>query len=249
MGVADGKYINFRDLNKRVVKPSIGEVNEHSPISVEPEFKKQGRAVVAIRFLINRQANLPTSIQVKPNIAERTIIERLQEDYGLSPKQLENTLNQYSDAYMLEKMAVIESSSSYQSGQIKHLAKYLEKALVENYQPPKSSKDNLEKIQVQREKEVENRTKHEDDMQKYRAYQNKALPSIFNGLPEKERVAVEKAFDKYISSTLYYSIYIKDGFNNPLVSDRFGDFVRANHLDILSSLLSFDVFCEEKLTV
>ena len=50
MGVEDGKYEVFRDLNKRVTKPSVKEVNNHSPICVEPEFKKQGRAVVAIRL-------------------------------------------------------------------------------------------------------------------------------------------------------------------------------------------------------
>ena len=81
MGVENRKYEIFRDLNKRVTKPSVKEVNDHSSICVEPEFKKQGRSVVAIRFLITKQTEKPALDQLKHSEFNRTIIDRLKEDY------------------------------------------------------------------------------------------------------------------------------------------------------------------------
>jgi len=247
MGVEDGKYEVFRDLNKRVIKPSVTEVNNYSSICVKAEFKKRGRDVVAIRFLIAKQAEKDAISQITQSEVDKTIVDRLKENYGFSAKQAENVLNKHSENYLLEKMAIIESSSSYQDGKIAHLARYLEKALQEDYQPPKSSKDNLEKLQINRKKDIKLRKLHEENMQKYRVYQNQELPGVFNELPEKNKVAIEKAFDKYISSTLYYSVYIKDGLGNPLVRDRFGDFIRTTHSELLASLLLFEEFCKRKI--
>ena len=247
MGVDDGQYIIFRDLNKRVTKPSVHEVNKYSPIRVESEFKKQGRAVVAIRFLITKQVGQAAVDQVIHDSVARTVIDRLKEDYGFAIKPLENLFNKYDEAYLSEKMAMIESSSSYQNGKIEHLVKYLEKALEENYQPPKSSKENLEKLRIKQEQKAALIKLRENNMRVYRAYQNKVLPEVFAELPEKEKTAIEKTFDKYISSTLYHSVYIKDVLENPLVRDKFGDFIRSNHAELLASLTSFEMYCEQSL--
>ncbi len=246
MGISQGKYAVFRDLNRRVIKPAIREVNDHSPIHVDAEFKKAGRAVTAIRFQISRRSDKEVLQQIEKSEIERTLIERLQEDYGLSVPQLKTILEKYDEAYLVEKMALIESSFSYQEGKIKHLAKYLEKALAENYQAPKSSQENLDKLRVKREKEAKVRALHEKKMHRYRAYQTLNLPGVFESLPDKEKTKISKDFDKYIGKTIYASVYAKDGLENPLIRDRFGDFVRANHTELLASLLPFEEFCKKE---
>lgn len=242
MGVKDNEYPIFRDLNRRVIALSVKEVNAHSSIFVEPELKRLGKAVQAIRFLIVKQTNQTVLAQPKNN---ENIVDRLSEDYGLSAKQIENALQKYGEAYLLEKMKIIEASSSYQNGKIENLAKYLEKALDENYQPPKSSQENINKLKSKMKKSAEIRRQQENNLQEYRIYQNKKLPEIFNNLQEKMQAGIKKSFDAYISSTLYYSIYAKDGLNNPLIQDRFGDFVRKQHPELLNTLLSFEDFCKE----
>ena len=244
MGISNGKYEVFRDLKRRVIKPSVREVNEYSPICVEPEYKREGRIVNAIRFLIAKQGEQASLKQIKKSEIERTVIDRLRDDYGLSAKQLESVISKYDEAYLLEKMVIIEASYSYQNGKIKHLGKYLEKALLEDYQPPKSSKENLEKLRIERGKEIKVRGLYEKNMQRYRAYQTKELPDIYKSLSEKAKKTVEKDFDKHISSTLYYSAFVKEGLENPLVRDRFADFVRTIHSELLASLLSFEEFCK-----
>lgn len=244
MGVQDGKYEIFRDFNRRVIKPAVIEVNKYSPICVKPQFKKRGRAVESIQFLITKREQTTTT-NLNSGADENTV-GLLEKEYGFSAKQAENTLKKYEESYVLEKMAIIESSSSYQNGKIKNLAKYLEKALEENYQPPKSSKDNSVNLLLRREKEEKSRKVSEESMREYRNYQDRGFVDILFRLPDKDRASIEKAFSNYISNTLYSGLFLTQGLENILVRDRFGDFSRKNHQEWLPSLFSFDEFCEQQ---
>jgi len=50
MGIEDGQYARFAQLNQRVVKSSVHEVNKRSDVAVSVEYKKEGRSVVALKF-------------------------------------------------------------------------------------------------------------------------------------------------------------------------------------------------------
>ena len=76
----------------------------------------------------------------------------------------------------------------------------------------------------------------EEKAQQYRSYQNKNIPDIFHDASAKIKSNILKEFDKYISPTLYYNAYIKEGLNNPLVLDRFCDFIREQHSYLLVNL-------------
>ena len=52
MGIEDGQYARFAQLNQRVVKPSVKEVNKRSDVAVSVEYQKDGRAVVALKFKV-----------------------------------------------------------------------------------------------------------------------------------------------------------------------------------------------------
>ena len=45
-----GKYPEYKELRKRVIDPSVSEINEHTPIEVEWTPVKEGRTVVAVDF-------------------------------------------------------------------------------------------------------------------------------------------------------------------------------------------------------
>lgn len=58
MGVEDSAYYeSFKHLNAKIIKPAVDEVNRTSNIEIGPEFRKLGRTVTELRFLIreNRQ--------------------------------------------------------------------------------------------------------------------------------------------------------------------------------------------------
>lgn len=55
MGLEDGEYSDFKSLSRRVLKKPLVEVNAVSPLAVEVDFIKDGRAVSALRFRIQKK--------------------------------------------------------------------------------------------------------------------------------------------------------------------------------------------------
>ena len=248
MGIEEGEYKNFRDLNKRVIKPAITEVNKYSSITIGPEFKKQSRDIVAIKFIINKKSEQEEGVLVRTiadNVQLGTLSERLVVDYGFLISKAQDLINKYGEQYILNKIKMIELSASYNSGKILNLTKYLEKALIENFQPAKSSQENLKNTKNKKEISEKNIHLQEEKAQQYRSYQNKNIPDIFHDASAKIKSNILKEFDKYISPTLYYNAYIKEGLNNPLVLDRFCDFIREQHSYLLVNLQSINLFCEK----
>ena len=67
MGAEAGLYEDFRRLNERVIRPSVKEINRVSDIELEPEFQRQSRKVIAVRFLITEN---PQQTLLKPVIQD-----------------------------------------------------------------------------------------------------------------------------------------------------------------------------------
>lgn len=245
MGIKDGQYELFRDLNKRVIKPSVNEVNAYATIQVNPELKKQGRAVIAIRFLICKQSNPAATMIHKPIEANDGLSERLERDYGLTTQQIKQIMSAYDETYLTEKMALIEASPSYCMGKIENLAKYLQKALQDDFQPPKSSKAHVDQRRVKREENRELQKIQEERREQFRKYQNSALVDVINNLDAKKKNTLNKDFGHHIGSTIYANLYAEHGYNNPLVQDRLGFFIRSQYPELLAMLKSFEEYAAE----
>lgn len=245
MGVEKGKYETFRDLNKRVISPAVKEVNAYSSIQVKPEYEKSGRVVNRIKFHIDHGSEKKQEAIAQLNNNENTLVSRLMNHYGFSAVAAKQLLNEYSESYLLEKMSVIESSISYATGKIENLAKYFEKALKENFQAPKSSKSAVNQaIESTRKNKLEQKV-IEQRKEEYSAYQRKIILDAYQNMPEKEKKEIDKQFEKAIKETAYYRAYItRGGIQDPLVCDRFVDFLRSNYKDIVNSFLSFSEFCK-----
>ena len=138
MGVEEGKYPIFRDFKRRVLDKAVAEVNFHAPINIIPDLRKNSRKIIAIRFLI-RRTNDQKLIDSKSAVAEN-LQTRLKNDFGIPKQLVDELIVKYEEAYILEKITMIESSQSYLQGKIANLAKYLQDALAKDYQPAKSSK-------------------------------------------------------------------------------------------------------------
>lgn len=55
MGVEEKKYKNFADMKKRVIDPSIEEINQKTDMSISYELSKEGRRFKYIQFKIAHQ--------------------------------------------------------------------------------------------------------------------------------------------------------------------------------------------------
>jgi len=57
-GIFSDRYPLFKDLNKRVIKPAIRDVNSRTDIFINAELKRNGKKVVGIRFDIDSSPDL-----------------------------------------------------------------------------------------------------------------------------------------------------------------------------------------------
>ncbi len=245
MGVEQGKYETFRDFNKRVISPAVKEVNTYSSIQVKPEYEKSGRAVSRIKFLIERIAEQANEDIVVDTIDDNSLITKLINQYGFSEVSAKNISNEYGESYLLEKMTIIEASISYKTGKIENLAKYLEKALRENFQPPKSSKNIVKQAVASTNKNKLEQMALEKRKEEYSLYQRKAIIDAYHHLSEKEKKEINKEFEKVIKETAYYRAYVtRGGIQDPLVCDKFVDFIKSNRQDMLNLVLTFSEFCK-----
>src|SRR3990167_2738946 len=242
MGIEDGKYKIFRDFKHRVIDKAIEEVNKYAPISITPQFRKQGRQVVSIQFIIKQSKNFHDN-----SIQTSSLSTVLKMRFVLSNKQIEDVLTAYDRNYILQKISIIESSASFASGKISNLAKYLICALRDDYQMRKNSKTLLKipknvEIFVKNQQEKTEQTKKED----YFRYQNKQLIEIFSKQTEKEKTIILAEFEKFLGNGIYHDIFIRDGVSNILIQDQMCIFFKHNRLDFMKAISSYQEFTKIK---
>lgn len=243
MGVADGKYLIFRDFKHRVLDKAVEEVNKHSPIFITPELYKTNRQVTGIQFHIrpSPKNNAEVIIDSTRHLSERLL------SFNLSKKQIDTILTQYSEDYILAKIRLVESSTSYRQGKITNLAKYLLCALQEDYQPAKPSPPAItvssfdESEEKYRQKQLE-----QHRMEQYRRYQNQEILQIFEQKTVAEQAAILIEFEKYLGKdSMYYMIFLRDKLENILVQDQLCLFVRYKKAEWLNRIISYQDFCQQ----
>lgn len=247
MGIEDGKYTIFRDFKRRVLDKAIEEVNKYSTLQVVPKVQKQGRQVVAIQFVIKHGKELTaTVIDTSTSVP---LSQQLKDRFSFSKNQIEDTMSNYDEKYILEKIAIVESSASFVKGKINNVAKYLLSALEDDYQPTKSSKELLQPKKSENTKaEKENTLVKQDERKRieYRRYQEKQIIELFNKQSNAIKKKMLKEFEQHLGKSLYLDIYLRDGLANVLVLDQLREFIRVTKPALLENILSFVDFCKQQ---
>jgi plasmid replication initiation protein len=248
MGIEDGKYMIFRDFKRRVLDKAIEEVNKYSSLFVSPKVQKQGRQVVAIQFVIKHAKEL--SVQQSSDATNDSVplSQQLKDHFSFSKHQIEDTMSNYDERYILEKISIVESSPSFVKGKINNVAKYLLSALEEDYQPAKSSKDRLrtKKADVVKPEKLDTGKKRDErKLGDYRRYQDKQFVERFNKQSSAMKKKTLKEFEQHLGKSLYLDIYLRDGLANVLVLDQLCEFIRLSKPKLIDDLLTFVEFCDE----
>lgn len=165
IGLEKEEYPLFKELNRKIIKPSIKEINELTNFSVEVEQKRLGRKIGELKFRISRLREIPTvrqpqespsfDIEDLPPIAVKLV------QAGVSRKEALRIATQTWDVvdtaalppeaervdfavYIEEKIGLAR-----QSADVKNMGGFIVKAVRENYQDPEFQK----RLQAEREKE------------------------------------------------------------------------------------------------
>lgn len=129
MGV-DGSdyYKSYKQLNAKVIKPAVAEVNKVSDILVEPEVRKMGRSVSHIRFKIKRNPQLAMmNIDDGEGVRSGVVYTRLRE-LGVSDRLARQWIGQHGEDHVAQKIAFVDAQPG-----VKSPARYLSAALKEGF--------------------------------------------------------------------------------------------------------------------
>jgi len=240
MGVADNQYKIFRDFKTRVLDKAIEEVNQYAAFIISPQLQKQNRRVTSIQFVI-KKPEVVTMTEAVTSVAE-PLSKRLTSQFGFSLKQAQDALLKYDEAYILEKINVVQNAASFKNGRVKNVARYLLSALRDDYQPAKASQEVREKITVSN---ISNKKKAIKDkvtlVTEFKRYQDKTLFSLFNALPKRSQGSILKKFEKVLTG-MYQHVYVRSGLENLLVQEQLCQYLRQTQHAVTEKLLSYEAW-------
>ncbi|MBL9061884.1 replication initiation protein [Tabrizicola sp.] len=125
MGVGDSAYYEvFKQLNAKIIKPAVEEVNRSSNIIVTPETRKMGRAVTDIRFLIRENPQLAIlDLDDGEGVRRSPVYERLK-GLGASDRLARQWIAEHGEALLVAKLDYVEGQ-----GEVRNPVGYLTAAL------------------------------------------------------------------------------------------------------------------------
>lgn len=236
MGVEVGKYKQFKDFKTRVLDKAIQEVNQFSSLEIMPQLKRQNRQVQSIQFLIRKGKALTES-----RVGEQalTLIDRLKCDYALSERQAANVMSHYEEKYILEKIHLIESSPSFINGRIKNVARYLLKALSDDFKPakPVEPKRVMKKVVESETPSKKVQALKPEEHSDFSRYQNKWLVQTFEASTAGNQKLILKDFEKMLSG-VYRNLFLREGLNNILIQDKLCEYFRLKNHPITEGMPS-----------
>ncbi|WP_039019882.1 replication initiation protein [Halocynthiibacter namhaensis] len=129
MGIDDSAYYqSFKHLNAKIIKPAVKEVNNSSDIIVEPEFRKKGRAVTDIRFVIRENPQLAMfEIDDGDGLRGEPVYQELRRQ-GVSDRLSRQWIAEHGADYVGKKLDYVKGQ-----GDVKSVPGYLSAALRDDY--------------------------------------------------------------------------------------------------------------------
>jgi hypothetical protein len=157
MGVDESAYYeNFKQLNAKIIKPAVAEVNRASNIVVTPEFRKQGRVVTELRFLIRENPQL-AMFDIDDGEAVRTSdTYRRLTGMGVSDRLARQWIAEHGEDTVSAKLDYVAGQ-----GGVRSPARYLAAALRDDYaddgvpRPAAPSAEDLALLERRRQAEAE----------------------------------------------------------------------------------------------
>jgi Initiator Replication protein len=228
MGLKDGEYDDFRRLSTRVIKEPCERINssEVSDITVRPDYEREGRKVIGLRFLVSRkaQATIPfPELESSPvfRFAKIHIEPATQQEY-LSlrpPEEIELCIeraNEYADdqkrAGKDTDLGAIYRRSITDGWHVSHLAKKKRKeAIVEEGRKKQNAAQEKEAQEAAQEKEA-------------RARINEIL-TRFDALSEEQKNKLRADYLSTLTASIVRKPFEKDGEKSAMHRVGFANFV------------------------
>ena len=235
MGVDDSDYYSqFKHLNAKVIKPTVKEINAVSDIQITPEFKRSGRSITEIRFLIGANPQLPLlDIDDDTAVKGTTVYQRLVAT-GISHKLAESWMAQHGEDYCAAKLDLVDAQKA--SGTpITSISGYLSAAIKDDYKDgavkPTSKADRSAQETARREKAEREQSARRKDNETREAEKRilldrvKASRAWFDGHSENEQAFILARFEATLDKPFLRADFKRAKLDGAGVASRFADFV------------------------
>ena len=237
LGVGESEYYQaFKHLNAKIIKPVVKEINKHSDIEITPEFKKQGRSIAEIRFIITPSVQLPLmDIDDDESLKGTPIYERLI-GLGISHKLAQQWIIAHGEDYVREKLDYADSQRG--AGKIKgSVSGFLNAAIKDDYKTTKvvpirakSRSKSATKARAERERKMraKERASSERIASEKAAVRQAAQEgrAWLRGLPQARQDLLLAEFEASLTKSHIRADLKKYGLEAPLVEIYFVGFVK-----------------------
>lgn len=236
LGVESNEYSEFKDLNKKVIKAAIKEINDLTDYLVEVEQKRIGRKVAELKFRIIKVKKFPVQESVFPDVKDLLPVAVELVSAGVDRKEAIKIADAEWDYVNPEKLPdpgtypdFTEYSSekiemSLDAARVNNRAGYIIEAIRENYQNERIQKEREKRAETARENELENL---ETEFNAKRDHIVRQAVRAEPGLIERAAASIEnpfvlKRFNEHSSAMEAYE-------NRPMVKVEIDAIVAAEH--------------------
>jgi len=235
LGIGDSDYYkSFKHLNAKIIKPVTREINKSSDIEITPEFKKQGRSISEIRFIIKPNQQLPLMDIDDDDVVKGTDVYKRLMDVGISHKLAQQWIVTHGEDKVREKLDYTDAQRK--DGRIRgSVSGFINAAITNDYKVAKpaakkvTSKKISEKpnnLEIAEKKAEASRFKEKQA----RGQRQEELMTWLETLETKRRESVLADFAVTLDKNHLRADYSKLGLKAPLVADRFAKYAEAQGL-------------------
>lgn len=230
----EGIYSAFADLKRRVIDPSLKEINEHSDLSVSYSLDKQnGRKVKEIEFSFHTKAMTSVNSDSTETLESTNLFNDLK-NLGISQKQINQILKEYSKDAI--QQAINITKHNIENKRIKRsVSGFLINAIKEGYNSYEmikmSEAEETKKILKENEELATNQKKYENYVYNY--VDNK----IKEFSPQEKQYHIEVFLNQ--ADKVVGQLYKKHGLEFKMVYSAFVKYIRALMLSTIKTKEQF----------
>lgn len=240
MGVSADKYPSFKEFKRNVINVSVKEINQKSDIYIEPQFKKIGKTISSVQFLIDENESYNPTFRKpnahKENAQEQTALtEIMTSQFSLSEKQAKEILSKYDYHYIEEKIKLVKTKKN-----LDHAGAYLMSSLKNDYKdkaPLPTHEKKIDENSYLRESRQASEISYLKN--KYLSYKL----SVYHKFVEEnvEKIKIKDLFEQELrKNPELFRMYKKAGLSSPFIITDYIGFIDKYFPDIVSDYLSFE---------
>lgn len=244
MGVSNEKYRSFKEFKRNVITVAVNEINQKADIAIEPQYRKSGRNIHAIQFLLTENENYRPSFKKLNRVdnamgvqkCHSMLLEILIAEFSLSKKQADEIVSAYDYEYVKEKINLVKTKKN-----INHLGAYLISALKKDYKK-KQEQESLAKVAENTyQREAKEASEIQSLRNKYMSYKLKMYADFIHQQTENMQTIISDGFEQYLKPKIeIFKLYKKKGLISPFVMTEFMGFIENNFPQIMGDYLTFD---------